>query len=47
MKSAEIIADMLKLISKIREFEKQNATVQPQVQPLTNVHHLNFRKRNI
>ena len=45
MKSAEIISDMLKLISKIREFEKQNLTVQPQVQPSNNVHHLDFRKR--
>ena len=47
MKSAEIISDMLKLMSKIREFEKQNLQVQPIVQPSNNIHYLNFRKRNI
>ena len=45
MKSAEIIQDMLKLISKIRQFEKENSIVQPSVQPSKNVHHLDFRKR--
>lgn len=45
MKSAEIISDMLKLMSKIREFEKQNLQVQTIVQPSKNIHHLDFRKR--
>ena len=45
MKSAEIISDMLKLMSKIREFEKQNLQIQVNVQPSKNIHHLDFRKR--
>ena len=47
MKSAEIISDMLRLMSKIREFEKQNVQVQINVQLPKNVHQLDFRKRSI
>lgn len=45
MKSAEIISDMLKLMSKIREFEKQNLQLQPNVPQSKNIHHLKFRKQ--
>ena len=44
MKSSEIISDMLKLMSKVRQFEKEHANVSI-VKVACKVHFLDFKKQ--
>ena len=45
MKSAEIISDMLALIRKIRQFEKQTNQILEPIKKVNNVHYIEFKQR--
>lgn len=45
MKSSEIISDMLKLMSKVRQFEREHANISIPVKVACKVHFLDFKKQ--